>query len=227
MDHKLKTGMLLFPDLTLQDFVGPYDVFIRAGCFQIFVVSENTEFMQAEGGLKLKADISFSECPPLDIIFVPGGRGINPLMTNKAYIDFIRCQGMQAKFITSVCTGSLLLAVAGLLTGYKATTHWRSLNLLKMLNVETVEDRIVIDRNRITGGGVTAGIDFALTLTGMLAGEERAKIIQLMLEYNPSPPFNSGSPKHADEQILKRAMLASQDVFDERVKIIQTFLLRV
>lgn len=222
MENKFKTGMLLFPGLTLQDFAGPYDVFIRSGCFDVLVVSENTEFIQAEGGLYLKPDISFANCPPLDIIFVPGGHGVNALLMNKAYINFLKQQSTKAKFITSVCTGSLLLAAAGLLNGYKATTHWRSLDLLKMFNVETVETRIVIDRNRITGGGVTAGIDFALTLTSILAGEERAKIIQLMLEYNPSPPFNSGSPKLAETLVLEKAIRASQHVFDERMKIIQS-----
>lgn len=226
MEYKLKIGMLLFPELTLQDFVGPYDVFIKAGCFEIFIVSENTDLLHAEGGLKLKADISFADCPALDIIFVPGGRGITRLLKDQAYIDFVRRQGMHAKFITSVCTGSLLLGVAGLLMGYKATTHWRSVPLLKMLNVETVEDRVVIDRNRITGGGVTAGIDFALTLTSMIAGEERAKIIQLLLEYDPSPPFNSGSPKHADKDIIEKAIQASENVFNQRIKIIQNSLLQ-
>lgn len=221
---KYKTGMLLFPELTIQDFIGPYEVFIRASCFEVYTISETTSWIHAEGGLTLKADHTFEDCPQLDIVFVPGGRGITPLLLNKAYHAFLQQQAVQAQYITSVCTGSLLLAAAGLLKGYKATTHWRSMELLAMMGIETIAERVVTDRNRITGGGITAGIDFALTLTAQLGGDEMAKTIQLMLEYNPEPPFNSGSPGTAEPHIFQRAHEASQAVFESRRKIIQQLL---
>src|ERR1700674_2881691 len=117
--EKSKIGMLLFPDITIQDFVGPYDVFIRADCFEVYIVSEQAGLISAEGGLYVKAELSFDDCPQFDIIFVPGGKGINPLLQNKTWIQFLQKQALGARLITSVCTGSLLLAASGLLTGYK------------------------------------------------------------------------------------------------------------
>jgi len=214
--------MLLFPNLTLQDFAGPYDVFSRVPeYFEVMVVSENTSIMTAEGGLHVKATLTFEQCPHVDIIFVPGGRGIDALLTNPAYITFLQTRAKQARYITSVCTGSLVLAAAGLLNGYRATTHWRSLELLQMFHVEVVEERVVIDRNRITGGGVTAGLDFALSLTALICCEEHAKMVQLALEYNPDPPFRSGSPKTAEQFVLEKVCTATQKSFDERRAIIE------
>lgn len=220
--QKLKIGMLLFPDLTIQDLVGPYEVFVRTDCFEVLIVSENTQPIRAEGGLTLRADLSLAECPPLDILFVPGGKGINPLLTSKAYLGFLRQQAENARYVTSVCTGSLLLAAAGLLAGYKATTHWRSLELLRMLGVETIEERVVIDRNRITGGGITAGLDFGLALTALICGEDMAKTVQLLLEYDPLPPFQAGSPKTAETHVLQKAIAITQASFEERIRIIQS-----
>jgi cyclohexyl-isocyanide hydratase len=217
---KYSIGMLLFPNLTLQDFAGPYDVFIRAECFTVYTVSENKNPMHAEGGIALQAAYTFDDCPALDILFVPGGRGITPLLTNQTYHAFLKTRGVQAEYITAVCTGSLLLAAAGLLTGYKATTHWRSIPLLKMLNVEAVEARVVRDRNRITGGGITAGIDFGLQLTAWIAGEKMARVIQLLLEYAPEPPFNSGNIKTANQDVVQEAMIQTQELYDSRLRII-------
>jgi cyclohexyl-isocyanide hydratase len=168
--EKLKIGMLLFPDLTALDLTGPYEVFVRAPCFEVYIVGENKELVTAEGGLSLKPDFTFNDCPDVDILFVPGGKGITPLLTNEVYIDFLQRKAIKAKYITAVCTGSLLLAASKLLDGYRATTHWRSLALLQMFGVETIEQRVVIDRNRITGGGITAGLDFGLSLTALIGG---------------------------------------------------------
>lgn len=218
---KLKVGMLLFPDLTIQDFVGPYDVFVKEKSFEVMVVGKTIDPIQAEGGLTLIPSISFEACPQLDILFVPGGRGINPMLTDVVFLDFLRQQAKGSRFITSVCTGSLLLAAAGLLKGHKATTHWRSLDLLERFGVEVTEDRYVIDGKFITGGGVTAGIDFGLALVAHIVGEDAAKLIQLMLEYNPAPPFNSGLPKTTEKQILQRALELTAPVYNDRVKIIE------
>lgn len=218
---KLSIGMLLFPGLTVLDFTGPYDVFIRAECFEVYIVSENTALIKAEGGMSVKADYSFDECPRIDILFVPGGKGITPLLTNKTYHAFLQKQASGAQYITAVCTGSLLLAASGLLSGYKATTHWRSLKLLGMFGVEAIEQRLVIDRNRITGGGITAGIDFGLLLTALIGGENTAKMVQLLLEYSPEPPFQSGLPKTAEPHILEMAMGITQPLFEARLEIIR------
>jgi cyclohexyl-isocyanide hydratase len=222
--EKYRIGMLLFPDLTLQDFVGPYDVFIRAECFEVHTVSETTSPLKAEGGLILQAQYTFQNCPPVDILFVPGGRGITPLLTNNIYLSFLKERSFHAKYITAVCTGSLLLAAAGLLSGYKATTHWRSMSLLKMFGVEAIDQRVVIDRNRITGGGITAGIDFGLQLTAWIGGEDIAKTIQLILEYAPEPPFNCGNAKSADPHILKIATSRTQELFEKRREIIESIV---
>jgi len=213
--------MLLFPNLTLQDFAGPYDVFIRAECFAVCTVGQDTHPMQVEGGLVLQAQYTFDDCPAIDILFVPGGRGITSLLTNQSYLSFLRTKAMQAEYITAVCTGSLLLAAAGLLAGYKATTHWRSMPLLKMFNVDAVEARVVKDRNRITGGGITAGIDFGLQLAAWIAGENIASTIQLLIEYAPEPPFNAGSIKTAAPDIVQEAMAKTQQLFDIRLSIIK------
>jgi cyclohexyl-isocyanide hydratase len=217
---KYSIGMLLFPNLTLQDFAGPYDVFIRAECFTVHTVAEDTRPMEVEGGLVLQAQFTFDDCPAIDILFVPGGRGITPLLRNQAYHSFLKTRAQHAEYITAVCTGSLLLAAAGLLSGYKATTHWRSMPLLKMFNVDAVDERVVRDRNRITGGGITAGIDFGLQLTAWIAGDDVAKTIQLLLEYSPLPPFHSGSLKTAEPAIIQEAMAQTQQLYDLRLQLI-------
>jgi cyclohexyl-isocyanide hydratase len=221
---KLKIVMLLFPDLTLLDFVGPYEVFTRKDYFELYTVSLAAGEIKAEGGLVVKAEYSFESCPPADILFVPGGKGITPLLTDIPHMEFLQKQGADAQYITSVCTGTLLLAAAGLLKGYKATTHWRSLELLKMFGIETLEDRVVIDRNRITGGGVTSGIDFGLTLAAIVGGEDEAKITQLGLEYAPQPPFQSGTPATADAHILAKARQMTEAQFELRKKVISGLL---
>jgi cyclohexyl-isocyanide hydratase len=218
--RKLKVGMLLFPELTILDFTGPYEVFVKAPCFDVLTVGATISPISAEGGLQLQPQLSIDDCPQLDVIFVPGGRGINYLLTDQAILQFLRNQAARAQYITSVCTGALVLAAAGLLDGYKATTHWCSLELLRMFGVDTIDDRVVKDRNRITGGGVTAGIDFGLTLTAIVGGEEMAKIVQLQLEYNPAPPFREGSPRTASLPVLQKARELTKPLLETRRSII-------
>lgn len=222
--QKLKVGMLLFPGVTILDFTGPYEVFTKAWCFEVITIAETAEPVTAEGGLQLMANATIATAPQLDVLFVPGGRGINELLTNADILGFLRQQAPGVRYFTSVCTGALVLAAAGLLDGYKATTHWRSLDLLRMFNVEVIQERIVKDRNRITGGGVTAGIDFGLSFTAMIGGEELAKVIQLQLEYNPQPPFHAGSPKTAELPVLQKARELTQHMFEVRKGIIKTVL---
>jgi cyclohexyl-isocyanide hydratase len=225
--EKFKVVMLLFPELTIQDFVGPYDVFVKTPKFEVLTVALSKSEMTAEGGLIVKATYDFDDCPPADILFVPGGSGVTAILNNKLYQAFLKRQGENAQYISSVCTGALLLAAAGLLKGYKATTHWRSLDLLEMFGIETIAQRVVIDRNRITGGGVTAGIDFGLTLTALIAGADQAKLVQLLLEYNPEPPYNSGAPARASKNTIWQATALSQAQFDLRHQIIKELLTQV
>ena len=154
------------------------------------------------------------------MLFVPGGPGVGGAMEDETCMAFLREQGAQAAYVTSVCTGALLLAAAGLLDGYRATTHWLSLGLLRKFDVDVAEERVVTDRNRITGGGVTAGIDFGLVLAAQWHGEETAKKIQLMMEYDPAPPFSSGSPRNADLVLLKSTRDDWADVQAARTQLI-------
>jgi cyclohexyl-isocyanide hydratase len=218
-------GMVVFPNLTQLDLTGPYEVFGRLLTTKVLLIAESLQPIKSDNGLLLTPDTSFDSSPQVDILFVPGGRGIFEAMQNQKLISFLQLQAVNAKYITSVCTGSLVLAAAGLLNGYKATTHWLSLHLLKLFDIEVIEERVVIDRNRITGGGVTAGIDFGLFVVAKLFGEGAAKETQLMLEYNPAPPFNAGSPKTAEKEIVDRVIASRKDIQKEREELIKKLFL--
>jgi len=217
-------GMVLFPDLTQLDLTGPYEVFSRMPRSRVLLIAESLEPVRSDKGLALLPDVTFADAPALDILCVPGGNGVLAAMQNEPLIQFLRQQGQTARYVTSVCTGSLLLAAAGLLDGYRATTHWLSLELLAMLGVETVKERVVIDRNRITGGGVTAGIDFGLVIAAQLFGERVAREIQLMMEYNPAPPFDSGSPEKAGPELMREVMAQRQEIQEKRRQLIGEML---
>ncbi len=161
--------------------------------------------MKSSTGLVFSPTTRFDDCPPLDVICVPGGAGVGPLMEDPETLAFIQEQAAQARYVTSVCTGSLVLGAAGLLRGRKATTHWAYHDMLTTLGAVAVNDRVVRDGNLLTGGGITAGIDFALTLASELVGADEAQLIQLQLEYAPAPPFNSGSPQTAPQAVLDAA----------------------
>lgn len=196
-------GMLIFPDITQLDFTGPYEVFAQLPGCEVKVIAKSLQPVPAKGGLKFLPDTTIAEAPQLDLIFVPGGPGVGALMEDREVLEFLRRQAQQAKYVTSVCTGALVLGAAGLLKGYRATTHWLSLDLLPVFGATAAPDRVVIDRNRVTGGGVTAGIDFALTIAGQMIGVDTAKKIQLLIEYNPAPPFACGHPRTADAAIVE------------------------
>lgn len=155
------------------------------------------------------------DCPPLDVICVPGGGlGQVEVMKDLKILDFLKQQSLTAQYVTSVCTGSLILAAAGVLQGYKATCHWAFRDQLAALGVEVVPKRVVIDRNRITGAGVTSGIDFGLTLLSALCGEPVAWITQLMLEYDPEPPFDAGTPETAGAEAVQALLQAGQPLMN-------------
>ena len=212
-------GILLFPRVTNQDYIGMYEVFSRIPGYSVALISKQKGLIETEGGLKIMTDYSFNDIKKTDILFIPGGMGINGVLQDREQLEFIWKMGTSAEYITSVCTGSLTLAVTGLLDGYIATTHWRYLSLLKDFGVKISEDRVVVDRNRITGGGVTAGIDLALKLVGLLLDTSVAKMIELQLEYNPQPPYGTGHPRLADAHTLNMVMEKTEKVFLERKEI--------
>jgi len=200
----LRIGFLLFPNITQLDMTGPHEVFARMPGSEIHLVWKSLEPIAAQGGLRLLPTATFDTCPQLDLICVPGGPGMNPMLTDEATLAFVRRQAAAARYITAVCTGALVLGAAGLLKGKRATTHWTAHHLLAAFGAIPVQARTVVDGNVITGGGVTAGIDFAMGIAAELLGEDAAKTIQLSIEYDPQPPFAAGSPAGAGEAIVAR-----------------------
>jgi cyclohexyl-isocyanide hydratase len=211
-------GLLAFPAMTQLDFTGPYEVFARLPDTIVHIVAATPDPVRTERGLVLVPTVTCEECPPLDVIVVPGGPGQHHLMHDTITLEFLRQQAQHAKYVTSVCTGALVLGAAGLLVGYRATTHWLSLPLLELFGATAVDARVVVDGNRVTGGGVTAGIDFGLQLAAMLHGETIAQRIQLQMEYNPAPPFQSGSPATAPKEIVEAVRRAAEPFQQERWK---------
>jgi cyclohexyl-isocyanide hydratase len=202
MPAPLQVGLLVFPKVTQLDLTGPVQVFSSMPGAQLHLIWKRIEPVQSDSVLVLTPTITFADCPQLDVICVPGGGGSDDLLNDEEVLDFLRRQAEGAKFVTSVCTGSLVLGAAGLLRGYRAATHWTAMDSLSAFGATPTKTRVCIDRNRVTGGGVTAGIDFALTLVSMLLDRKTAEAIQLRLEYNPAPPFTSGSPDTAPPEVL-------------------------
>jgi len=202
MSSPLQIGLLVFPRVTQLDLTGPVQVFSSVPSAQVHLIWKRIEPVSSDSVLTLTPTIDFADCPQLDVICVPGGSGTDELVEDQEVLDFLGKQAANAKYVTSVCTGSLVLGAAGLLKGYHATTHWSAMELLTLFGATPTQTRVCIDGNRITGGGVTAGIDFALTLVSMLIDRTTAEAIQLRLEYDPAPPFNSGSPEAAPAEVL-------------------------
>jgi cyclohexyl-isocyanide hydratase len=198
-------GMLVFPGLTQLDLTGPAEVFSRMPGVGIRLIGATLNPVSSRPGpIVITPTHTYDTSPDLDVVFVPGGPGQQDAMADRRLLEFLRRQAQTATYITSVCTGSLVLAAAGLLTGYKATCHWMALDLLAKFGAEPVAQRVVIDRNRVTGAGVAAGVDFALTLAAELIGSDAAKDIQLQIEYDPDPPYHCGSPGAAESDVLAR-----------------------
>jgi cyclohexyl-isocyanide hydratase len=211
-----RVGMLVFDGMTHLDMVGPADMFARVPGLEIVTIGLSLDPVTTDSGTRVLPDVTIAGAPPLDLLFVGGGPGMTGLLDDDALLEFVRTSGRTAKWVTSVCTGALVLGAAGLLDGYRAATHWAVMHLLPALGAEPVEARVVIDRNRITGGGVTAGIDFALTIIATLWGEELAQLIQLASEYDPQPPFRTGSPRTAPPELVARFREISGDLTEAR-----------
>ena len=202
MSAPLQIGLVIFPKVTQLDLTGPVQVFSSVPGARVHLIWKRIEPVPSDSVLTLTPTTSFADCPQLDVICVPGGAGTDDMINDTEMLDFLRRQAVNAKYITSVCTGSLVLGAAGLLRGYRAATHWTAMDFLEAFGAIPAKTRVCVDRNRVTGGGVTAGIDFALTLVSIMVDRPTAEAIQLRLEYNPAPPFNSGSPDTAPPEIL-------------------------
>lgn len=196
-------GMLAYPGMTLLDLAGPQSVF--ATSCRVHLLWKTRDLIVTDMGVTLQPDTTLADCPKdLDVLFVGGGGGQAAIMNDPEIIRFMADRGSRARYVTSVCSGSLVLGAAGLLNGYRAACHWACLDALRLFGATPVAERVVVDRNRYTGGGVTAGIDFGLVLLNKLLGEEIARMTQLAMEYDPQPPFDAGSPMKAGEKVVQR-----------------------
>ena len=205
----LAIGLLLFPQVQQLDLTGPYEVFASLPDTTMHLVAATLLPVVSATGLVLTPTTTLAACPALDVLVVPGGVGVDALMTDAPTLAFVRRQAAGARFVVSVCTGALVLGAAGLLAGRRATTHWAAHDLLAAFGATPVKARVVRDGGLFTGGGVTAGIDVALTLAAELMGRAAAEAVQLELEYAPAPPFEAGAPETAPAAVLAAAQAAA------------------
>lgn len=200
-------AMLLYPGFTALDLVGPQYMFAAMMGSKVHLVSPTDDLtpVMCDTGFAVSPTITRKECPEkLDILFIPGsGVGVSKIMRDEAFMSFVKDRAQKAKYVTAVCTGSMVLGLAGVLKGKKATSHWATHHLLEKFGAIPVKDRVVWDGNVVTGGGVTAGIDFGLEVLAAIRGKKYAEGIQLQAEYAPAPPFNAGTPETADPFLFK------------------------
>lgn len=201
----LSVGILVFPAIQQLDLTGPYEVFASVPGAAVHLVAKDRDPVISATNLVLMPTTTFGDCPPLDILCVPGGSGVNALLRDEETLAFVRGKAKQARFVTSVCTGALVLGAAGLLAGRRAATHWYAMDFLARFGATPVRERVVRDGNVITAGGVTAGIDFALSVVAELLGRDQAEVIQLAMEYAPQPPFDAGTPESAPPAVVEAA----------------------
>ena len=216
MPAPTRTAVLLYPGVTPLDFVGPAQFLSRLS--HIDYVSLDREAVPTDAGFGVMPTASIAEVVDADILCIPGGLNVVTVMDDDRLMDWVQSVGSRAKWVTSVCTGSLILGAAGLLRGYDATSHWAWRDHLELFGATPADARTVIDRNRITGGGVTAGVDFALTLISQIWGRQTAEVLQLALEYDPMPPLDSGSPARASTQTKGLHDHALEQIAPERAE---------
>ncbi len=194
-------AMLLYPGVTDIDVVGPRAVL--AFDMDVHLVWKDLDRVVSDSGMALLPTTTLAECPQdVDVLMIPGGHGTKDVMADVEVLEWIADMASRARYVTSVCYGSIVLGAAGLLDGYRAATHWAARELLEPFGAQNVTERVVVDRNRITGGGATAGMDFGLAVLAELLGDERAQASQLMLEYDPKPPFDAGAPERAPHHVV-------------------------
>jgi cyclohexyl-isocyanide hydratase len=209
-ETRLRCGMLVFPNLTQLDLTGPYEVLARVPGAETLLLWKSLDPVRSEHGLTMLPMTTLAACPRLDLVLVPGGAGINPLLEDEEVLAFLRRAASEARYVVGICTGSLVLGAAGLLCGKRAATHWMSRDLLSAFGAKPMAERVVADGRFYTGGGVTAGIDVALTVAAEIAGKAAAEAIQLAIEYDPAPPFSSGSPERADPKVLEAVLARAE-----------------
>jgi cyclohexyl-isocyanide hydratase len=199
-------GLVFYPGMTALDVVGPQAVFSVLPGVTIHRIWKTLDPIRSDDGMTVVPDTTFATCPPLDVLCIGGGIHQGAIEDDPELLDFLQKQGASARYVTSVCGGSVMLGKAGLLEGYRAATHWAMRDQLAALGASVSAERVVVDRNRTTGGGVTAGIDFGLTIAAALQGEEAARMAQLIIEYDPAPPFDAGSPEKAGPELVDKAV---------------------
>jgi putative intracellular protease/amidase len=217
-DQPFRIVEALYPGLTQLDFTGPHTVFSRLPGTQTVVASEPGGAIESDGGLVFAGTKRLAEVAACDLLFLPGGLAATDVINDAAFMAQVRRLAAGARYLTSVCTGSLILGAAGLLQGRRAACHWAWRSLLPMFGAIVDEGRVVRDGNIITGGGVTAGIDFALTVAAELCGEAVAQAVQLNIEYAPAPPFDAGRPETAPPEVLALVQRRMAAFMPERVK---------
>ncbi|MFE1024050.1 DJ-1/PfpI family protein [Streptomyces sp. NPDC058818] len=200
----MQIAIVLFDRFTALDAVGPYEMLSRVPDAETVFVAERTGPVRNDSGsLALTADRTLADVPNPDVVVVPGGPGQDAQMGNETLLDWLRTVDATSTWTSSVCSGSLLLAAAGLLTGRRATSHWLALSLLEQFGVEPTGERVVTDGKYVTAAGVSSGIDMGLTLVGRIAGDEHAQAVQLLTEYDPQPPYDAGSPEKAPAHLVE------------------------
>jgi cyclohexyl-isocyanide hydratase len=210
VDTKLLAGMLLFPGMTQLDLTGPFEVLARLPGCRVEIVAKARGPVRTDKGLVIEADTDFTSAPQYDLFVVPGGPGTDDAILDLETVEFVRKQGSRARFVFGICTGSLLLGAAGLLRGRRSGSHWQARDLLPQFGAIVSDDRMTVDGNLYTCGGVTSGIDMALRVAADVVDEDVAKQVQLQIEYDPEPPFRAGTPFVAPPEIVERALTATQ-----------------
>jgi cyclohexyl-isocyanide hydratase len=222
-----RIGLLLFPRMTQLDLTGPFEVFAKLPDAEVLLLWKTLQPVEAETGLRMLPHTTLCDCPPLDVLCVPGGPGVSALMEDVEVLDWLRGQARSVRYVTSVCTGSLVLGAAGLLRGKRATSHWASRDLLAAFGAIPTPGRVVRDGNLFTGGGVTAGIDFALTVVAEMAGLKTAQEIQLQIEYAPEPPFDAGAPETAPPDVVAAVRARGLPTRQAREALVQRAVARL
>lgn len=216
----VKAGFFIFDEMQLLDFAAPYDAFSSTPDMEVSLIGESLKPITKMGGLSFSPDHDISTLLPLDVLCIPGGNGVNRFLNNEPVLDFIRKEANEVRFLTSICTGSLILGATGLLKGRKATTHWSAMEFLPLFGAIPVEERVVVDGHIITAGGITAGMDFGLVIIAKLLGEDTAKKTQLLMQYDPEPPFDCGTPEKAPKALVEQ-LQQENSTDDERRKLIR------
>ncbi|HKS46428.1 MAG TPA: DJ-1/PfpI family protein [Amycolatopsis sp.] len=225
--EKVRVGLLVYPEVNALDVIGPAEIFAGSSHVDVHLVGKTITPVRTSGGWRIVPTTSFADTPELDVLCVPGGVGQIALMTDEKTLGFVRRQAATARYVTSVCTGALLLGAAGLLRGYRATTHWMSHDQLALFGAVPQRQRVVVDRNRITGAGVTAGMDFALVVLGELFGEQEAQAVQLAVEYDPAPPYTAGQPHLASADVVAQVTARAVAKQDSRLETSRAAVLRL